>query len=1027
MGEVVGVVLGSENETMESGAGMMGSGSGTGSAAAVWRDMPPSTSSINAANPINGSGNVQFPPYQAPALSQSQSQQPPPPHPRTHTLSLSIPSSALYSPRPILSPKQSFSAERGVPRSEKVEELERMAERIVEGQEGEGVGMSASGVAVGMKRAVSGDMDKTLPGPPVPSSKPVSVASRPRADEYFKAEAPDHDIGMGTAASSPPPTPLTPTITAIKKRPSPPKVSSTSTAPTSSLEKPSSSKPTTVSPKPTPVTSLLSVGRTESGLDALERRLLQHVGTKKVDGEERRRDVRDILAPGVVSTATPGAVSPATPGVLSPATTGVPSPVLGGVVSPVLSDAGAEVGSGGGSVVFVGSGRHDAASKPKDDHQVVHVPTRPRTKPITIPEPKSPQASDESAISSLTLAGQATADFGGDDEQDQDGLTHRGGKSNKSFGGDGGRITPQPMPEVPPPPASVSGSEGNSRHRKHSHHHHRHHDHDRSSGSGGHKHKKRGSKTESASGGSQQQHLKKAAKGRVAAWLGGVGDADALVKPEVPPSRLTSPAKSPAVDLPPPSPVVPPSPAVGVEEVLGEGALAVVGKDVGEEEEKDIKELLREQDELEASQILASAPSKPSESKPDPRSSGFVPIGTQKHKHLVNPGLTIKLSSVRNGFLIGAGNITAKIAQGKVQPFKASDPSSHARRVADMWAQRTVESEREKKKREEKEKAEKERMEKVRRERASSPAPQAKTPTPVPVKKPTAAPKPVAPTSARLTRPLGTSSGSASPLSVDHPARKVSENGAVSSKVFDVVGDPMEERRKKEAAGKTTAGLLDRTRPRPSLDTPSSTASTPVSASKSTPSSGSKPSSSNAVPTTKPTIAAKPTVGAVPATKPTNAGLAATRPAPPKASSSPAVPRKPLVKRATPPGLIKSASIPALISSSHAKPVISSTASLARPLSSPRSPPPLKVSASIPEEADPPSSKGPARKPNGAGDVTVAMNGVSAARAVFAGAATTTANATSPSPGGASVDAAPKAGLAIGQNRLRELIRKYQG
>lgn len=177
----------------------------------------------------------------------------------------------VHSPRPILSPKQSYAPlPNSLPKSERVEVLERMADEV-EKQTKDLSGDIPKDEPVVMAAILApSDIDKTLPGPPVPSRKAptASTQSRPRADLYF-ADA----NAILTKPTEPAPAPLdqtppTPTLTAV----TPYKRAKNSTG-------------------------YLGAANTESGLDALERRLLAEVGTRKFDTEERRPDARTALAP----------------------------------------------------------------------------------------------------------------------------------------------------------------------------------------------------------------------------------------------------------------------------------------------------------------------------------------------------------------------------------------------------------------------------------------------------------------------------------------------------------------------------------------------------------------------------------------------------------------------------------------------------------------------------------------------------------------------------------------------------------
>ncbi|THH01687.1 hypothetical protein EW026_g1056 [Hermanssonia centrifuga] len=146
--------------------------------------------------------------------------------------SLSPEAGEVVSPRPLLSPKQSFSVDpfthTTFSKSERVEALERMAAETVQAN----ANMSNSVPDISL------DKDKTLPAPPVPSSKTKPVDIRPKINSLFPLSA---DEGV---------TPPTPTIAAL-------------------------------SPK---------ASRGFSGLDALEARLLFDVGTRKAKLEEKKHD-----------------------------------------------------------------------------------------------------------------------------------------------------------------------------------------------------------------------------------------------------------------------------------------------------------------------------------------------------------------------------------------------------------------------------------------------------------------------------------------------------------------------------------------------------------------------------------------------------------------------------------------------------------------------------------------------------------------------------------------------------------------
>ncbi|EGO24980.1 hypothetical protein SERLADRAFT_438574, partial [Serpula lacrymans var. lacrymans S7.9] len=142
--------------------------------------------------------------------------------------------------------------------------------------------------------------EKTLPSPPVPSTKDRLLAlsgRRPRVDDIFSAPEADAD------ASTTPPTPPLAAITPVKF---------TRLAPTMTM---------------TEMTSGLGAGAgkqkataltvpEESGLDALERRLLAEVGTRKLERDTMRPDARAVVHPTARAAVMPITIPPSTNGVL---------------------------------------------------------------------------------------------------------------------------------------------------------------------------------------------------------------------------------------------------------------------------------------------------------------------------------------------------------------------------------------------------------------------------------------------------------------------------------------------------------------------------------------------------------------------------------------------------------------------------------------------------------------------------------------------------------------------------------------
>lgn len=165
------------------------------------------------------------------------------------TLSLSplLTGGEVVSPRPMLSPKRSFTND-PFDQVTQVENLERIAARAE--QQHAGPVVPLSGPALG-----EDTRDKTLPRPPVPTDKENIPTPRSRAESLFPVDFLDTDAA---AAETPP----TPTLAAV-----------------TSLKAPRGLRP----------------GNDSSGLDALEARLLAEVGTRKPEKGERPPDVRTVM------------------------------------------------------------------------------------------------------------------------------------------------------------------------------------------------------------------------------------------------------------------------------------------------------------------------------------------------------------------------------------------------------------------------------------------------------------------------------------------------------------------------------------------------------------------------------------------------------------------------------------------------------------------------------------------------------------------------------------------------------------
>ncbi len=229
------------------------------------------------------------------------------------------PQGVVYSPRPFLSPKLTPTSDpmnTSLGRSERVEELERMADEeekqiTAEKKEEDLHEVKAAQAPLAM--------DKTLPGPPVPSGKVSTTQSRPRADLYFSEPKATPQLetskpASALSASQPPPSPKVPKpATPTHEHPKPIDVPTAKeeqtvdgfqTPPTPTLTAiahPSSKKPAQTLKKSTATLKPHS-DNTESGLDALERRLLAEVGTRKV--RERVDTPTSIMALGLNNGST---------------------------------------------------------------------------------------------------------------------------------------------------------------------------------------------------------------------------------------------------------------------------------------------------------------------------------------------------------------------------------------------------------------------------------------------------------------------------------------------------------------------------------------------------------------------------------------------------------------------------------------------------------------------------------------------------------------------------------------------------
>ena len=189
----------------------------------------------------------------------------PPPLVQQHTGG----SGELHSPRPVLSPKASFTVDpftneiRGMTKDERVENLEKMAEEAVRenGDMSGSGGLNAGAATSASPKGQPLEIDKTLPLPP-----PVEESVGP--DRLFPPASliPENEEI----------TPKTPTLTAVTPFRLGRSMYRHLNAPDSGRVR--------------GTTSGLS------GLDALEARLIAEVGTRKVDKDDTKPDVRSVLS-----------------------------------------------------------------------------------------------------------------------------------------------------------------------------------------------------------------------------------------------------------------------------------------------------------------------------------------------------------------------------------------------------------------------------------------------------------------------------------------------------------------------------------------------------------------------------------------------------------------------------------------------------------------------------------------------------------------------------------------------------------
>ncbi|THU88985.1 hypothetical protein K435DRAFT_865764 [Dendrothele bispora CBS 962.96] len=839
-----------------------------------------------------------------------------------------------------------------VSKSERVEELERMADEVGKkkkdlsggdlprdsvlsaGLEGE------DKVKVKVKDGEK-EKNKTLPAPPVPTMSDKERfkqgqgqsqrQSRARADEYFAGDGGNetpriggisNGLGLGLAVpgdnnfdgngdgDSTPPTPATPTLMAVASRAakSSNKPKSQVNAQSSTVSSSKERKDDLLSPSIARSGAGLYVGRglgkRESGLDALEAKLLAEVGTRKV-GTEKKPDVWSVLG------------------------------------------------------------------QSRAQQQAQEMGTTPKTEkpsPISIPPMKRRDSDvdtslNDSAISSLTLPDCGEREQGKEGELLVTGLNgafkeHLDG--NVDDDNDNERERDRDSDEK-----SQKTHKGmNSRNR------------DEKDESWERKSEKKRKSREKTSKGKVKAAV---AKGRVAAWLGNV-----------------------EADVPPAEDVIAPSPSPDTSDkdkdkkgktsrprspLEGLPVTRSTAQPQKEEEELSVEELLKK----EQAELDKADPPKPGQSSPNPRSSGFVPIGTLKR------------------------DIYQRTLVPKDSPYATTNnPAEDAKRITDLWSATNL--------------------------KGTSPTLKANKDV-SPPSSPAGNRGNGNETLANRSNPWQSvrsplfagrriSGGSKlplypPPLSVEHKYDIRSARGGRGGQVTAVAslwasGTNVKEEEKKIDKVKEDV-------PKPKKLAASSPLKFPVSASSSTSSIGEVPASSNGV------------------------GKRST------AGSSSGPGKRPGVKPA-------SALAPTVVSSSHATPTLSSTASLARPPGQ-SSPPKAKFATKVPLTtiSELPSSEGGSRtraSSAGAGNnkvflsatssssmgeamkpvVSVANKGSAAAGLkAFTGGIDSKSGigataskrssmpASMPSTPPTSTSSAGTGELAFGQARLRDLIRKYQG
>ena len=456
----------------------------------------------------------------------------------------------LHSPRPQLTPKHSlanitdaYNKTTTVTKSEYVEELEKMADVVVR--------RSGNDLSGDLSKVVVEEMEEELRGQDGDAKEVVVPASLKRNKTLPGPPPPPPTLNGMVHETEPLPsdqTPPTPTLHALAMRPR---------------------------GRDKDKRELLQELRTENGLDALERRLLREVGTRKPNANPRP-DVRGMLGR-------------------------MPEPVKESELDAVTREA-------------------DARRK--------GIESGDRSKPIPIPVKSPEPLNNDSAISSLTLAGRMLEDM--DDDQDSDGgKTHRAG-SWSSVGRDNGRGRSRQSQDVP-------FDEDLGRLPVHRHTRERaevivngrtptkteEDDND----------KAQISLTKEKPGVQRKKVTKAKAKGRVAAWLGGID-----------------------VGVPPQEQIIPPSPSVVRCPAEISGLLGDDDDEKGDNEEEE-----------KGHEMKAGT------TAPNPRSSGFVPIGST-----VNATTALNRNTIH--FNLGMGPSSTPLVT-----LRDATVVEEARRVQALW------------------------------------------------------------------------------------------------------------------------------------------------------------------------------------------------------------------------------------------------------------------------------------------------------------------------------------------------------